>query len=416
MFCLPIVACGGNVDNGSDQENSTGLGGAGFNGAAVPGGRGGSTGGSNSTLPGGITPLTPTAWSQIDNSACAGLMAQVRNVTGFIIDSSSSMNSIVPSTNGNTKWQVVQNVLTSTIASLPNNMATGLLVYPNEPTTPNLSQSPLPIDTCVNTSAAVSIQTLGPAPSTQRDAIVNGLANVTPQGGTPTQDAYTYALNNLLLPALPSYPGTVPYLVLITDGQPTISAGCQGADDEQIPVDTSPLIAAISSALTFYAVDTAVVGLPGSEQSSANGADGRVWLSDAAEAGNTRLTSDCSDSGVPNYCHHDLSQVSDLQTSLQEALQTILGVPLPCSFTIPPPVNGGVVDPNHISVVYTMNSQTSEMYLIGQSDPACTQGDGWYVSPDKSQIELCAKTCSTIQQYATQITILAGCYPVPHPT
>ncbi len=413
-FCLPIVACGGNVgldSNGANQENSATIGGSGEL-AGTGGTTTSSTTGPNLALHGGITLLTPTALSGIEDNACSGQTLNLSPVIDLIIDASSSMNAVVPSTAGRTKWQVVQDVVSSNVGFLPDTTAAGLLIYPNESTPPNLALSWVPIDTCVNTSAMVPAQTLGPAPSTQRDAIVSGMSNASPQGGTPTQDAYTYTLSDLLSPKWSNSAGTS-YLALITDGEPTFSTGCIGAGDEQLPVDTSPLVQTISSAAVDHGVTTVVIGLPGSEQPSANGADGRIWLSAAARAGNSSLTSDCSDSGVPNYCHHDLSQVSDLQASLQEAIQSILGVVRPtaaCTLTIPLPCCGRIVDTTKVSLFYTSNGQTPKKYLVEQSDPACSQGDGWYLTVDK-QIGLCAKTCSTIQQDSTvRIDIRAGCF------
>ncbi len=84
-----------------------------------------------------------------------------------------------------------------------------------------------------------------------------------------------------------------------------------------------------------------------------------------------------------------------------------------CSFQIPPPTNGEIPDPTKINVVYNqnvVNGVPTAQFLIGQSNPDCSQGDGWYVDEATGAIDLCAKTCATIRQDPNaSIDLRQGC-------
>ncbi len=112
------------------------------------------------------------------------------------------MADVTPNSSPKSKWEVTRDALSAAIDSFPNNTAVGLLLYPNQPTVPNASTTPLPTDNCVNVAAAVSPQALGAAGSAQRVAIANSLAMATNQGGRPTEDAYAYAVNAEVIPAM----------------------------------------------------------------------------------------------------------------------------------------------------------------------------------------------------------------------
>ncbi len=67
------------------------------------------------------------------------------------------------------------------------------------------------------------------------------------------------------------------------------------------------------------------------------------------------------------------------------------------------PSNAGLPalnDSMTIYVVYQTNMQSNppgDEYLVGQSQPDCLQGDGWYLTSN-GNITLCPKTCVTVQQ------------------
>lgn len=130
----------------------------------------------------------------------------------------------------------------------------------------------------------------------QRQQIRQAFANQNPDGGTPTHDAYEYAVSALERSAQ-SGPR---FLVLITDGIPTYQLGCdisgrRGNDNE---VDSTPLIGAAAAAQAA-GVRTFVISSPGSEGA-------RESFSRRAEAGGTAQP-DCSHRG-PNQAATDLAR------------------------------------------------------------------------------------------------------------
>ncbi len=394
--------------------------------AAIGGGPGlGSTGGSLGTggtsagpsggqcgavsgLTGGMALLTDTAWGQISNSACAVSEFELDTVpplVDFIVDVSGSMMDVSVGSSGQDKWQVTQAALSNAIQNeLPNSAGVGILLYPNMNTVPNNNDTvvppiPLATDTCVNTSALIPVAPLGAAGSAQRTAIAQGLTNAYVAGGTPTDDAYEFTYNSSVVPTLQTYAYYTPNIVLITDGQPTISLGCEGTGQEAHPVDWHPIVNDIATAFAATpSVKTYIIGLPGSQEQSYTGADGRPWLSLAARTGGTLATPDCQDTG-PNYCHFDMSQSADFAAGLAQALSDVISdiagstASLSCSFSIPTSLAGQTIDPNAINVIYKQNGSgaTPQSWLIGESNPCCGggNGDGWYMDSNSGKITLC---------------------------
>ena len=276
--------------------------------------------------------------------------------------------------NGQTKWQVTQAALSNAILNvLPDNTGVGILFFPDEATVANRNTTAIDITNCVKTSAAIPVAPLGPAGSAQRSAIATGLSGATVAGGTPTEDAYDYAYRNGVLTAMATYGYFTPFMVLITDGQPTIALGCEGTGGECYPTPSAPIVADIATAFANTPpVKTFVIGSPGSDEQSCTGDDGRPGLSQMARAGGTPFTPDCNDSG-PNYCHFDMTQSTDFAADLATVLTEIIKSAIPCNFTIPAPTSGGVPDPTKVNVFYEANVQNGtpeQQYLVLQtSDP-----------------------------------------------
>ncbi len=366
---------------------------------------------STTTVVRGLTPVTSELRNQLEASACAVWSSQgetAPTTMTFVVDVSSSMNDKTPSTGGYTKWEVTRDSLQSTVNMLPQATSLGMLFFPNRATVPNQNTMPIDISNCVNGAAMIAVAPLGSIGSSQRQAVIAGLQAVTPQGGTPTLDAYSYALNSGWVSAITASSGA--FMVLITDSEPTISGGCEGSGDTA--VDYHPIIQAISGAYTNYGIRTYVIGSPGSEKSAATGADVRGWLSAAATAGQTPSTSDCSDTGVPNFCHFDMSQVPDFSASLQQTLALITGRILPCQYSIPSAPAGNQLDSTAINVLYAVNGDQNQELLVGQTDAACSGGNGWYLDAS-DKIVLCPSTCKTIQQDpSATLRVLGGCQTI----
>lgn len=427
---LALLFLGCSSKNGGVEGANGGAdnGGFGFTGGSTNGGAGNS-----STLPGGKSIASQNILDQINAASCAGTDSELEvnpALLEFVIDVSGSMNDI-PNGATTSKWEITKNALQDAILNqLPDNTGVGMLMFPNMNTIPNTNDKTTPItmlptSTCVKTSAMVAAGPLGAQGSAQRAAVAAALQNAVAAGGTPTDDAYEYAYNNGLATGLATYSYYSPFMVLITDGQPTLLLGCAGSGSTQYPVDWHPIVDAIQQVYAGIAptppAKTFVVGSPGSEAQSSTGADGRPWLSMAARFGGTPRTPDCVDTG-PNYCHFDMTQSTNFAQDLSDALKAIIKAAIPCTVKIPPPNGGGIPDPSAINVVYkenVVNGTPTNQWLVGQiSDTTCGGGntDGWYVDPSDpsgTTIVLCPTTCKTVQadKYAV-LYVRQGCKTV----
>ncbi len=398
-----FVGTGGSVNNAGDAGSNNGTG--------------------CTNLTGGQTIATADILARIENNACAGTSSELEvnpALLEFVVDVSGSMNDTVYNgSNGQSKWAVTQAALANAILNgLPDYTGVGILFFPNMSTVPNTNTTPQDVTNCVNTIAAIPVAPLGAASANtaQRALIAQGLSNALPAGGTPTEDAYDYAYNSGVIPALQMYGFYTPFIVLITDGQPTIAAGCEGTGAECSPAPTAPIIADITAAFNGTpTVKTFIIGSPGSDAQSCTGQDARPWLSAAATAGGTPLTTGCQNSG-PNYCHFDMTQSVNFAQDLADALNVIMKEAIPCSVQIPAPTNGQPPDPNNINVIYdenVVNGTPTAQWLIYQTcDVTCGGGtdDGWYIDPSTAELVLCPNTCRTIQsdKYAV-LNVLQGC-------
>jgi hypothetical protein len=228
----------------------------------------------------------------------------------------------------------------------------------------------------------------------QRQQIRRAFANQDPEGGTPTHDAYVYAVEALeRSDAIGSR-----YLVLITDGIPTYTLGCDisGRQGDENAVDPAPLAGAAASAAAA-GVRTFVIGSPGSEGA-------RESLSRMAEAGGT-APAGCSHTG-PDFCHFDMTSESDLGAGLADALSAISGLALSCNYDIPAPPLGAVLDRGKVNILFTPPG--GDVELVAQSpDGTCTEG--WQYSEDGAQIRLCGSTCERVRGSQGGLSLQFGC-------
>ncbi|MET0791057.1 MAG: hypothetical protein ABW061_06005, partial [Polyangiaceae bacterium] len=361
--------------------------------------------------------------ASITNAACAAWTGQGENlpaVLELVIDTSLSMDDPAPGSMSS-KWVVMRQALTAAIAGLPASVSLGALYYPNE--NARSSSAAQDVTACVNTRAMVPIAALGPAGSRQRTTINSSLQALRPASYTPTHDAYKYALDSGLEP----YQSTAAkFMLLITDGAPTMSLGCimaaptggmtgagggfggpggVGGPTTIADAPTAPIVAEIAGAKASNNVRTFVIGSPGSEMSSQGGMDMRPWLSAAATAGGT-ATPGCSDAG-PAFCHLDMTQAPDFGAALQAGLASIAGqVVDPCTFTIPPPPNGQSIDPNLTNLILTAADGSAKLVLPDNSG-TCTEG--WQFD-GTNQVVLCSQTCSEVKaDPQAHVQVVFGC-------
>lgn len=321
-----------------------------------------------------------------DGQACAGQIAGAEaapSVLGLLVDTSGSMDENAPGARGS-KWTVTRQALLSAIGTMPEDTSVGVIFYPN---VPNNNADP-----CIDRQTAVTIAELGNNASQQRQRIQRAFQRQRPAGGTPTHDAYEYALADMA----ESTARGARYIVIITDGIPTYSLGCVGTGRANQAVDSSPLIEAARLAAQA-GVRTFVIGSPGSE-------DARESLSRMAEAGGT-APAGCSHGG-PDYCHFDMTQERDLGAGITNALGIISGVALGCRYAVPPAPDGAMLDPGKVNVLLEEPGRPEE--LIGQSlDENCSEG--WQYAENQSQIRLCTSTCERVQASEGSLTLQFGC-------
>jgi hypothetical protein len=393
------MACGGKGDSGDVNSNDISQG-------LDPDGDGSTNNPDFDASEGGKVDLTSEQIQDIEQASCTGWSAEGENVPAtleLVVDVSYSMTEQAPGTN-QSKWEVTHDALRDAVDALPASVAVGVLYYPNMDV--QLSSTDRPIDECVNVDEMVPIQQLGEADSQQRIAIQRSLDDARTAGYTPTHDAYRYALNEGLLPYMGS--GNQKFMLLITDGAPTMSLGCNSheATQQQIrDMPTQPIIDEVTAARA-QGIRTFVIGSPGSEEASeeANG-DMRPWLSRAATEGGT-ASAGCALDG-PNFCHMDMTQEEDFGAALREGLANIAGqVVDTCTFEIPEPPDGDTIDPTLTNLVVTWGSGSASLFLpdnVGACDV------GWTFNED-GQVELCPTTCNEVKlDEGATVQLTFGC-------
>ena len=394
-------ACASSKDGESSVSATAGMPGtAGSAVLDVGNGTSGGGGAAPGTKTGGIVTLSADEVAAINDNACDGWSVEPETkpaVLEFVVDTSLSMNEVpgasmqprrpgAPAASGPTKWQSTRDALKSVISGLPDTIAVGLLFYPNMA---NQARSrPASVDSCINTMAGTA-----PAPltATQKASLIAALDTTDPNGWTPTDAAYQHALQAAILPT--KLPGDK-YLLLITDGQPTLRGDCTSAGNGAgiTPVESQPIVDHVAAALGL-GVRTFLIGSPGSE-------GGRAWMSEAAIEGGTAAAG-CKVMGPP-FCHLDMTTSPDFGAALKAGLNKVTGS-IACTYDIPDPGQGKVIDKNLINLVVTTASGTQLVLPDDRAD--CSEG--WRISGD--QVVLCEGTCARVQRENDSIQLLFGC-------
>ncbi len=318
--------------------------------------------------------------------ACAGQTAGVESspaVLQLVVDTSGSMDQDAPGARGS-KWDVTRRAMLDAVAEMPATTSVGVVFYPDVP----IAERPR----CFDESADVPIRQLGDVRSQQRQQIQRAFQGQAPDGGTPTHDAYRFAFEQLQA----SDAAGTRFVVVITDGTPTFSRGCVGTGLIEDAVDASPLVDEAEN-VSASGVKTFVIGSPGSEGA-------REDLSRMAEAGGTAAAG-CSHDG-PTYCHFDMTEEQDFAAALTQALGTISGLALSCSYDIPDPSGGQTLDPSRVNVLFSAPGVETELILQDASG-ACN--DGWQYSDDGSRVLLCGSTCDRVRGSDGTLTLEFGC-------
>ena len=400
----------GGADSGTASNGAAGVSGSGASSsAATDGESSASTAGGGSVFDGGTVPLSEEEAGEILDGACTGWASEgeaVPSVVMLVVDVSASMGSPAPGSN-QSKWEVTRTALVDAIVGdglgtgLPGSVAVGMLLYPNTPEDTPSTPGAKDIDLCVATDQMLPIEPLGPPDSDQRDAIRSALLGDVPlRYGTPTHDAYWYATNLGLLPS--DAPGPR-FMVVITDGAPTVSRECQNENPNWTDVDPWPVVDSVDAAYQ-EGVKTFFIGSPGSDDSSLSlMRDNRIWMSEAAFVGGTAFEG-CQLEG-PAFCHMDMTQATDFSTALREGLGAIAGAVSPCTYEYAAPPDGFSIDEDAINVVLEYGDES--LLVVRDDVGGCTEG--WQLTPD-GQILLCPATCSTVQlEPSITVRVAFGC-------
>lgn len=371
---------GSEADASSSGSGSVGAGGSSGNAASGSGSHGAGGGFSDASL--------TSAGSTSGEEACV-----TQSVTAyltppllqFVIDRSGSMNREV--TEGQTRWSAIVEAIQAAIETIPETSSIGVSYFP--------------------TDMGCQVSDLGALPiagwdATQQALFEESLVENAPFefGGTPTQDAFTFAVERL-----ESSPLEGPrYVVLITDGGPTYAAAtvdpatanhsegtCNGDGLETIPEDQQQaLVDEVRSAFEDKQIGTFVIGAPGTDWA-------RPLLSELARAGGSSVTEPCGENEA-SFCHYDLIDIppDELVDKLSDSIASITGDTLGCSYEIPPPPSGKVFEHNTIGVELTL-ADGAPMEL--ERDPSETEcNSGWQFSSTGTHIELCGQACDAAQR------------------
>jgi len=409
---VSVVQCGGEEGGpdgsggGNNTDLSTGLDGS--------GGMGG--GADLSEFDGGRTELSADEVEQILDAECTGWSGEGETVPAtlqLVVDTSGSMTQPPPGTDGTSKWEITRAALEQAIAGLPPAVSLGVLYYPNKNVTSSAKAAPGPITDCVRVDAAVPLAPLGADGSEQRNSIDASLDAASVESYTPTHDAYKYALEEYLVP----YPAASKFLLLITDGAPTIDLGCTWPTEPAVTGElfdgagsedgaTDPIVTQVQAAYDEHNIRTFLIGAPGSEESVESGTDKRPWLSQAAIAGGT-ATDGCTVEG-PNYCHFDMTESTDFAAELTAGLAAISSqVVDDCTFVVPDAPSGQDIDPAKTQIIIEWSSGQKSL-IIPDGNGDCS--DGWRFNSVDQTVVLCDATCDEVRLDANErVHVSFGC-------
>lgn len=396
LIALSILgACGSKSDDdnggGSGGRINIGVGG----GVSLPGG---GSGAGTGKLDGGQIPLTPQQVTTIKTQACAGESVEgeaLPSILELVIDTSSSMRDTAPGTN-QSKWEVTRAALLDAIVGsttgggLPASTAVGLIFYPNKMAT--INTSPGTVTDCVNTGAAIAPGLLGNGTAQQRSTLRTAIEQVQLAQSTPTNDAYKYAFENAITKT--DLSGRR-FMLLVTDGTPTLSLGCTNPTGSLNDVDPTPIVDEIRRSAAA-GIKTFLIGSPGSERN-------RPWMSQAAVIGGTALPG-CQEAG-PNWCHMDMTKEANFSDALRKGLGTVVGQVKSCTYEFATPPSGETINANNINVIVSSGGKSE---LVVRDDVGdCKKG--WQLT-SSNQVLLCPETCDAVQSDVNMsVNVYFGC-------
>jgi hypothetical protein len=189
--------------------------------------------------------------------------------------------------------------------------------------------------------------------------------------------------------------------VLVTDGKPELSSGCNENQDQ---------LAAIAGAAHAAGVTTFAVGLKGADF---------TLLDKIAKQGGAP---DCEPNAGTYAC--DVSTGADklvnALASIRDTLVTTETHPvttrqveqskLPCEWVIPAPPSGQMFDPNKVNIRFTSGDSVTTFFRVDSSDKCVA--NAWHFDDAKAPTRLvaCPQTCTQISAAVSgRVAVLLGC-------
>ncbi len=228
---------------------------------------------------GSVVELTPEQMEQVSESACNARQFGARHLDclAVLLDLSESMKTLVADTpSSRWKWAMLELNWTFSFLSTLGPRGAPLVSMQGFPAHIHGSPSGETGASCVDLSARVPLTQFT---STGIVALVDWYTMAQPGGESPIVDAYRATVEQLKVEMQQAGGCDRGAVVLVTDGLPTIDAGCVAPatdDADNVLVDSAAIVAAVGEAATA-GIQTIVVGTAGSEGS-------RDWLSKAADA------------------------------------------------------------------------------------------------------------------------------------
>jgi hypothetical protein len=266
------------------------------------------------------------------------------------------------------------------------------------------------------------------ASSGVRHSIYQWLVANAPQPGNgdanPTFDALTTGIN-----ALKAWPiAGKRILFYITDGgascaslssRPGYTDG-NGCNDWEHP-DTIVTLVKQAHDDAAKSINTIIVGVPGADS---HGEDAnvppysvRLALSAYAAAGSpatipatcTGKTYTQSNTDPSVACHFDMTTGTYSATTLGDAITSIRGQLLGCTYELPPSQSGGQVDKESVNVRSGSAAAQQDLYRRKDATNACASDGCWDYTPD-GKIELLGKACDDVKSKTdAKVEIVVGC-------
>lgn len=289
---------------------------------------------------------------------------------------------------GPSRLEVTQQAIQDALSGVEAGVHVGLIEYAARATRNS---------SCVSGVVRSGLARMGEPDSAERQRVSGAVADLVPDGDTPTLQAYNFGLQTLADYVPDSLEGGTRIVALLTDGVPGAARNLDACPIVPGSTTGAGLAQLATEAQVDDGVLTFVLGSPGSE-------NGRSELSQMAEAGGTAEPG-CSHDG-PNYCHIDMTADDDLSAALAGALSQVTERLISCNYSIPErSAEGELVDRDRINVQFTDSGGAVQQLARNDADDC---ESGWFFDGDT--LELCSATCEAVQAArAATLDLFLGC-------